>query len=111
MKVAVIAPDNRAEWKRYQDAHPRFGPPISALLAGLAARSEVELHVLSCTKQPMHAPRKLAENTWFHLLPVKQWGWMRSGYIGCIRAIKKKLREITPDIVHGQGTERYCALA
>ena len=29
----------------------------------------------------------------------------------CVRAVRKKLREIKPDVVHGQGTERYCALA
>jgi glycosyltransferase involved in cell wall biosynthesis len=35
---------------------------------------------------------------------------MRTGYQGCIRAMRRKIREIGPDIVHGQGTERECAL-
>jgi glycosyltransferase involved in cell wall biosynthesis len=35
---------------------------------------------------------------------------MRTLYQGCIRATRKKLREIQPDIVHGQGTERDCAM-
>ena len=30
---------------------------------------------------------------------------------GCIRAVRKKLKEIRPDIVHGQGTERDCAIS
>ena len=38
-------------------------------------------------------------------------GWLRTGYQGCIRAARKKLREIQPDIVHGQGTERDCAIS
>ena len=36
---------------------------------------------------------------------------MRTAYQGCIRATRKKLRELQPDIVHGQGTERDCAIA
>jgi glycosyltransferase involved in cell wall biosynthesis len=36
---------------------------------------------------------------------------MRTGYQGCIRATRKKLRKIQPDIVHGQGTERDCSLS
>ncbi len=36
---------------------------------------------------------------------------MRTGYQGCIRAVRKKLKEIRPDIVHGQGTERDCAIS
>ena len=36
---------------------------------------------------------------------------MRTGYQGCIRAVRKKLQEIRPDIVHGQGTERDCAIS
>jgi glycosyltransferase involved in cell wall biosynthesis len=36
---------------------------------------------------------------------------MRTLYLGCIRAVRSKLREIQPDIVHGQGTERDCAIS
>src|SRR5262249_20366451 len=35
---------------------------------------------------------------------------LRTGYQGCIRAVRRKLRELRPDVVHGQGTERDCAL-
>ena len=58
----------------------------------------------------MQSPEKLADNIWFHSLHVSQTGWLRTLYQGCIRAARKKLREIQPDIVHGQGTERDCAL-
>jgi glycosyltransferase involved in cell wall biosynthesis len=36
---------------------------------------------------------------------------MRTAYLGCVRAVRRKLREIQPDIVHGQGTERDCAIS
>ena len=111
MKVAMLLLDNRQELRQYDIPNPFFGPAPTALLEGLAERPEIELHVLSCTKKPMAAPEKLAGNIWFHLLHVKQWGWLRSGYSGCVLAIRRKLQEIRPDLVHGQGTERYCALA
>jgi len=38
-------------------------------------------------------------------------GWMRTAFLGCIRATRRTLREIRPDIVHGQGTESDCAMS
>jgi glycosyltransferase involved in cell wall biosynthesis len=111
MKVAMLIPDNRDEFGRYEELDPVFGPAPAALIEGLAGRPEIELHILSCAKRSMRAPEKLAENIWFHLLHVGQWGWLRTLYSGCVRSIRGKLREIHPDVVHGQGTERYCALA
>jgi glycosyltransferase involved in cell wall biosynthesis len=41
---------------------------------------------------------------------VPKVGWMRTLFQGCIRATRKKIQEIRPDIVHGQGTEADCSL-
>jgi glycosyltransferase involved in cell wall biosynthesis len=38
-------------------------------------------------------------------------GWRRTAYQGCIRAVRKKLKELQPGIVHGQGTEKDCAIS
>jgi glycosyltransferase involved in cell wall biosynthesis len=70
-----------------------------------------EIHVISCTQQIMASPDKLASNIWFHSLYVPKAGWLRSGYLGCALAVRKKLREIKPDLVHAQGTERDCAIS
>jgi glycosyltransferase involved in cell wall biosynthesis len=87
---------------------PWFGTAPEALLQGFAEMGrEVEIHVVSCTHYPMKSPERLAENIFFHSLHVPRIGWLRTGYQGCIRAIRRKLREIQPDIVHGQGSERY----
>jgi glycosyltransferase involved in cell wall biosynthesis len=111
MRIAILTTDNREHQRTYQDTQPRFGPAIEAVRQGLAELPDVEIHVISCTQQPMHAPAKLSENTWFHLLHVPKIGWLRTGYQGCVRAIRRKVRELKPDIVHGQGTERECALS
>lgn len=111
MKIAILTTDNREHQRTYEEEVPRFGPAIESVLEGLGRVSELEVHVIACTQRSMRAPEKLSENTWFHLLHVPKTGWLRTGYQGCVRAIRQKLREIEPDIVHGQGTERECALA
>jgi glycosyltransferase involved in cell wall biosynthesis len=106
MKIALLTTDNREAFREYKKEIPWFGTAPEALIQGFAKLPEVEVHVVSCTKYPMKSPAKLAENTFFHSLHVPWLGWLRTGYQGCIRAVRRKLREIQPDIVHGQGTER-----
>lgn len=107
----MLIPDNRDEFRRFSEPEPMFGPAPTALLEGLARRSDCEVHVVSCVKQPVRSPAKIAGNIHYHSLLVPKWGWMRGGYLGCVQAIREKLREIQPGIVHGQGTERYCAFS
>jgi glycosyltransferase involved in cell wall biosynthesis len=111
MKIAILTTDNREHYKQYAKTSPYFGTAPEALLQGFAQLSDVEVHVLSCTRVPMQSPQKLAPNIYFHSLLVPGIGWMSSLYLGCIRAVRRKLREIQPDIVHGQGTERDCAIS
>jgi glycosyltransferase involved in cell wall biosynthesis len=111
MRVATLTTDNREHHRTYRQAEPRFGPAIEAVLQGFVGKSELEIHIISCTQQPMQSPEKLADNIWFHLLDVPKIGWLRTGYQGCIRAVRHKVRELQPDIVHGQGTERDCAIS
>lgn len=111
MKIAMLIPDNRDEFKNYSQADPIFGPAQTALLHGFQQLPECEIHVISCTKQPLRAPEKIASNIYYHSLLVPKIGWLRGGYTLCVLAIRKKLRELQPDIVHGQGTERYPAVA
>lgn len=111
MKVAILTTDNREHARDYGCPRPHFGTAPAALLQGMAGLHDVEVHVVSCTQQPLAAPEKLADNIWYHSLLVPKIGWMRTGYQGCIRAARRKLKEIQPDIVHGQGTERDCAIS
>lgn len=81
-----------------------------ALLQGFSHIPGVEVHVVSCLQEKVRSPEKLAPNIWYHALHVPKIGWMRTGYQGCVRAVRRKLQEIQPDIVHSQGTERDCAI-
>ena len=111
MKIVQLTTDNRDPFRQYDQASPWFGTAPEALLQGFAKLPEVEVHVVSCTQRPMKSPAKLAENIFFHSLLVPKMGWLRTGYYGCIRTVRSKLRELQPDIVHGQGTERDCSIS
>ena len=111
MRVAILTSDLRESFKTYAGPEPCMGIAPKALLQGFAELREAEVHVISCLQQPVSAPEKLIGNIRYHSLHVPKIGWMRTLYQGCIRAVRKKLREIQPDIVHGQGTERDCAIS
>jgi glycosyltransferase involved in cell wall biosynthesis len=97
--------------RTYSETTPSFPGGTASLFDGFARLPEVELHVISCLQQPVRSPEKLADNIWYHGLHVPKIGWLRTGYQGCIRATRKKLAEIKPDIVQGVGTERDCAIS
>jgi glycosyltransferase involved in cell wall biosynthesis len=111
MKIAILTTDNREHFQDYDNPAPYFGTAPEALLQGFEEIGGMEIHVVSCTQRPVRAPEKIAANIWYHNLHVPKIGWLRTAYQGCIRATRKKLREIQPDVVHGQGTERDCALS
>ena len=129
MRIAILTTDNRENDRRYDLEAPYFGTAPTGLFSGFAEilneeskiqnpKSKIsspgpvtEIHVISCTQRPMRSPEKLGENIFFHSLHVPKWGWLKTGYAGCILATRKKLRELRPDVVHAQGTERECAIS
>jgi glycosyltransferase involved in cell wall biosynthesis len=111
LKIAILTTDNRQHFQDYSNPMPYFGMAPEALLQGLACIKDLEVHVISCVRREMKSPEKIANNIWFHSLLVPKFGWMTSAYQGCIRAVRKRLQELRPDIVHGQGSERECAIS
>jgi len=110
MKVAIVTTDNRDYSQDFSHPTPYFGAAPEALLHGLEHFPELEVHVVSCAHRILVAPPKLAPNIFFHSLTVPRLGWMRTCYQGCVRAVRWRLQQIQPDVVHGQGTELDCAL-
>ena len=111
MRIVQLTTDGRELLRDYSSPTPALGTAPQALLEGFATRSDLEVHVLSCLQRPVKSPSKLGENIWFHTLHVPKLGWLRTGYQGCVRAVRRKVRDLRPDVVHGQGTERDCALS
>jgi glycosyltransferase involved in cell wall biosynthesis len=111
MRIVLLTTDNREPHKDYANLTPHFGTAPAALLQGLAMLPEIEVHVVSCIRQPVRSPEKIAPNIFFHSLVVPKIGWMKTLFQGCVRAARKKIQEIQPDIVHGQGTEADCSVS
>ena len=112
MKIAFLTTDNREQQAEYDKELPFFGTAPKAILDGLKSYpNDIEVHVVSCSKRVMNAPEKLAPNVWFHQPIVPYLGWGRTAFSGCALAVRKLLRDLKPDLVHGQGTERDCAIS
>lgn len=112
MKVAFLTTDNREQQAKYDLDQPFFGTAPAAILEGLKLfPGELEVHVISCSKRVMNTPEKLAQNVWFHQPIVPYLGWGRTAFAGCAIAVRKLLRELKPNLVHGQGTERDCSIS
>lgn len=111
MRIVQITTDSREHFKDYDQPEPYFGTAPQGLIDGFKLLPEVELHVISCSHVSTRSPVKLAENVWFHQPVIGKWGWGRSLFSGCVMSVRGLVHEIMPDIVHGQGTERDCALA
>lgn len=111
MRIVQITTDSREHYKEYLRPEPYFGTAPQGLLDGFTEWPDAEIHVISCSHVAARAPEKLAANIWFHQPVVGKWGWGRTLFAGSIKAVRGLVREIKPDIVHGQGTERDCAMA
>ena len=111
MRIAILTTDNREYYKDYANPVPHFGTAPEALLQGFALLPDLEIHVVSCARARLKSPEKLAPNIFFHSLYVPKLGWMRTLFWGCIQAVRRKLKELRPDLVHGQGTEGDCSIS
>jgi glycosyltransferase involved in cell wall biosynthesis len=110
MKIVQITTDNREHNKDYDADNPYFGTAPEALFEGFSQISGIEVHVISCLRKAVVSPAMIAGNIHYHPLIVPKSGWMTSLYYGCIKAARVLIRELQPDVVHGQGTERECGM-
>jgi glycosyltransferase involved in cell wall biosynthesis len=110
MKIAIITTSGRDLLKRWDNTAPGLGTAVEALLQGFRQLPEHEVHVLMPVRRNVQ-PGWQDGNLHYHEIFTPMWGMMKSLYFGASRAVKRKLQEIQPDIVHGQGTERECAIS
>lgn len=132
MRIAFLVVDDRFD---HPHPEPFFGSAPTALLQGFAALaspdpsilghhpsanstfhfppstfSAPEIHVICCGILPVPSPTKLSENVFYHQIILPKWSYLRALHSGPVIAIRKLLNEIQPDIIHAQGTERWCAI-
>src|ERR1700719_4453654 len=110
LNIAIITTSGRDRLKRWESAEPQLGTAVEALLQGFQYLPEHNVYVLMpIRRNPQQRWRD--GNVTFQEIPVPMWGMMKSLYLGTTMNIRRKLQDIDPDIVHGQGTERECAVA
>jgi glycosyltransferase involved in cell wall biosynthesis len=111
LKVAIVLGDERETHHRYTDPQPSFGPAPATLVEGLSRTGEIELHLISCLRQRVSSPAQLGPNVFYHSLIVPPWAFLKTFYVPTVIRVRHLLRQLRPQVVHGQGTERYYALA
>lgn len=115
MKIAWISefpvewmPDAPVSIRNLPKQHPATWMPI--LAAELACRSEVELHVIVLRNNISASDMFVAGNVRYHLIKVDKGTRITSMFWADTTAIRRKLVEIQPDLIHAWGTERGAAL-
>jgi len=112
MKLALLATDNRAHERAYSEVVPRFGTAPEGIAAriGHVAGIGSACHLLHTTANAI-ARKNCQEHLFSQPSMFLKWA-------GCERCIKvasvqrgKNWQKIQPDIIHGQGTERDCAIS
>ena len=110
LRIAMLTTDGRGMSAKWAGSTPSIGTAPKALLEGFPELEDVEVHVVYCLRESMPNPATLGPGVYLHQLVVPKWGWMSTLYLGCIKAVQSCLADLRPDIVHGQGTERNCAM-
>lgn len=108
MRIALIMADERDGHREYDKPLPYFAADLAARLDGLRVNKALEIHIISCVREPFPEVR-LDDNVFYH--PVYVTAGVRKGLcLQHIRRVRKKVKEIRPDVVDGFGTEYYMAL-
>jgi glycosyltransferase involved in cell wall biosynthesis len=111
LRIAIITTDARHWFRQFDSRTPNFGTAIQGLLQGFDGMEGVEIHVISASPSELDSPEMLGPNLRFHHLHVPKWGWGKTLFLGVVARTRKLVRTLDIDIVHGQGTERDCAVA
>lgn len=112
IKLLLVTTDNREQQKHHDRPEPWLSTPVESLVEGFAAHpDEIEVHIVSCAKRRMPGTGRIGPNLVFHQPIVPLPGWGRSLFAGCAIAVRRLARQLDVDLVHGQGTERDCAIS
>lgn len=111
LRIGIITTDARHWFKQFESEVPNFGTAVQSLLQGFDGMKGVEVHVISASPSVLKSPEKLGENIWFHHISVPKWQWGKTLFLGVALHVRKLIRKLNLDIIHGQGTERDCSMA
>ncbi len=116
MRVAMIVIDSNEvcddRWRAKGIPSPHVHPAIAAVIDGLKFEKEVELHVVFGNSRISLPQSVNREGITYTAVPSARANLpgMGGGLLGRFLGIRKYLKELQPDLVHGQGTEREAGL-
>lgn len=88
-----------------------FATWLPQLVAAFAKQDRHELHWVFNTRALPPTPPIRWRNQTFHPLHVTGRMRMLTAFAADLRAVRRRLAEIQPDLVHAWGTEDHCALS
>jgi glycosyltransferase involved in cell wall biosynthesis len=106
VKVAILGP--------YPQNPEHFGGGVEAatvrLVEGLSRLGSLELHVITCQRAVKREGTRQAAGVTLHYLPRGRMGHV-TFHARERRRMARVLRQISPDLVHAQGTGMYAGVA
>jgi glycosyltransferase involved in cell wall biosynthesis len=99
------------QWRLLGHESPSVHPAIQNLLDGLAERQDLECRVLYGALNAVQPSFRSQGSVLYEAVPYRRLPLPGGGYLGRTWSLLKRLRQLKPDLVHAQGTERESALA
>jgi len=116
MRVAMIVIDSNEvcddRWREKGIPSPHVHPAIASVIEGLKEQKEIELHVVFGNSRIAQIQSRESDGITYTAVPTLRVNFpgMGGGLVGRFFGIQKYLKELKPDLVHGQGTEREAGL-
>ncbi|MEI8283816.1 MAG: glycosyltransferase family 4 protein [bacterium] len=116
MRIGILTVDAREFLGRVAGNEPVWGSAVAALLEGFecldgegSLTDEIEVFSFAPVQKPVVVQRSQHVRFWSY--PIPHFAGARWGYFGRIAAIRRWTRENRIQLLHAQGTERWCAWA
>jgi glycosyltransferase involved in cell wall biosynthesis len=114
MKVAIAVVDANdladAPLRAPDLPSPQVHPTVQALFDGLSLQPDIECHVVYGRAAPGALEQRRQGSVIYTGVPYRRAPGMGGALLGRFFALRKYIRQLQPDLVHGQGTERESAL-
>jgi|GEM_PF-1049639 len=98
------------QFRHLNHPSPSVHPAIQGVLDGLSSQEGVECHVLYGTCNGQQEETQRVGSLVYTSVPYQRLPLPGMGYVARLLALRRKIKELKPDLVHGQGTERESAL-
>jgi len=111
--VMLVVDGNDVQGDQFLDLDhlsPAVHPAVQGLLDGLSSQENLECCVLYGKRNGLQEETRRVGSVVYTSVPYQRLPLPGLGYVARLLALRRKIKELKPDLVHGQGTERESAL-